>query len=168
VSSATQQTAAPTDTVHSSEHGARDHTHQREHSSDSPGHQHGRFPRLHDSQHQQSSMLGTAEHNLALLDRDMMELSYKNTAEISKQACKIAHMLLERAELPMAFRVHAHVVLATGDTAYLHHAQEAVRFAEMGREIYGPGDTPDITKLRPNPPLQTNGVMTIWRRRAKL
>jgi hypothetical protein len=26
-------------------------------------------------------------------------------------------------------------------TAYLHHAQEAVRFAEKGREIHGPGKT---------------------------
>jgi hypothetical protein len=148
VSSATQQAAAPTGTVHSPQHGAHDHTHQREHSSDLPEHKGERFhgsegTRLRDSQYQQSSMLGTAEHNMALLDKDMMELSYKNTAEPSKQASEIAHMLLERAELPLAFRVHAHVGLAPGDTACLHHAQEAVRFAERGREIYGPGDTPE-------------------------
>jgi hypothetical protein len=148
VSSATQQAAAPTDTVHSPEHGAGNHTHQREHSSNLPEHQGERFhgsegTGVHGSQYQQSFMLGTAEHNLDHLDKDMMELSYKNTAESSKQASEIAHMLLERAELPLAFRVHAHVVLATGKTAYLHHAQEAVRFAEMGREIYGSGSTPE-------------------------
>jgi hypothetical protein len=148
VTSAAQQASVPTDTVHSPQHGAREHTHQREHSSDLPEHQGERFDGsegtgLHGSQYQQSSMLGTAEHNLDLLDNDMMGLSYKNTAESSKQASEIAHMLLERAELPLASRVHAHVVLATGKTAYLHHAQEAVRFAEMGREIYGPGSTPE-------------------------
>jgi hypothetical protein len=142
VSSAAQQAAAPTDTVQSPQHDARDHTHQREHSSDLPEH---RGERSHGSEGTRlhGSMLGTAEHNLALLDKDMMELSYKNTAETSKQASEIAHMLLERAELPLAFRVHAHVVLATGDTAYLHHAQEATRFAKVGGEIYGSGDTPE-------------------------
>ncbi|KAL2032786.1 hypothetical protein VTO58DRAFT_105958 [Aureobasidium pullulans] len=61
--------------------------------------------------------------------------------ESLSEAHDIAHMLLERAELPLAFRTRAHMVLSGGKTDYLCHAQEAVRIAEKGRDIFGPGKT---------------------------
>jgi hypothetical protein len=85
----------------------------------------------------------TTEHVMAVFDRQMMALSEENTLASHTQACEIAEMLLERAELPLAFRVHAHIVLGCGKNGYLHHANEAVRFAEMGQRIHGPGKTPE-------------------------
>ena len=80
---------------------------------------------------------------MATFHGQMMTLAYENTPQSTEEAHDIAHMLLERAELPLAFRVRAHIVLASGKTDYLHHAKEAVRFAEMGREIFDLGKTPE-------------------------
>jgi hypothetical protein len=98
---------------------------------DSQAHKHGHTPQTH--QH--------SEMDMAAFHDQMMALAHENTPESSKEAYGIAELLLECAELPLAFRVRARIVLACGKTAYLHHAQEAVRFAEKGREIYGPGKT---------------------------
>ncbi|KAG2161839.1 hypothetical protein JADG_001578 [Aureobasidium aubasidani] len=104
-------------------------------------------PRHHEHHHHTAQYGGninpheTTEHVMAVFDRQMMALSEENTPASQIQACEIAEMLLERAELPLAFRVHAHIVLGCGKNGYLHHANEAVRFAEMGQRIYGPGKT---------------------------
>ncbi|TIA24105.1 hypothetical protein D6C80_00532 [Aureobasidium pullulans] len=104
-------------------------------------------PRHHEHHHHTAQYGGninpheTTEHVMAVFDRQMMALSEENTPASHIQACEIAEMLLERAELPLAFRVHAHIVLGCGKNGYLHHANEAVRFAEMGQRIYGPGKT---------------------------
>ena len=46
----------------------------------------------------------------------MMALCEENTPENLSEAHNIAHMLLERAELPLAFRTRAHMVLSDGKT----------------------------------------------------
>ena len=51
------------------------------------------------------------------------------------------------AELPLEIRAHAHIVLALGFDKYLLRAQEAVRVAEKGRKIFGPGKTPAVRAL---------------------
>jgi hypothetical protein len=106
---------------------------------DQQAQQHEPTPQTH--QHHHISSHKHNEMDMATFHDQMTALAYKNTPESSKEAYDIAEMLLERAELPLEFRVRAHIVLACGKTAYLHHAQEAVRFAEMGRDIYGPGKT---------------------------
>ncbi|THX33427.1 hypothetical protein D6D12_01555 [Aureobasidium pullulans] len=73
----------------------------------------------------------------------MMALAEENTAQSVTEAHEIAHLLLEHAELPLAIRARAHIVLSSGKTNYLHHAQEAVRIAQKGRDIFGPGSTPE-------------------------
>ncbi|CAD0115079.1 unnamed protein product [Aureobasidium uvarum] len=81
------------------------------------------------------------EKAMANFHDQMMELAYKNISKSAKEASDIAHMLLEHVRLPLLFRVHAHIVLASGKTDYLFHAKQAIRVAEIGREIYGPGKT---------------------------
>ncbi|TIA39752.1 hypothetical protein D6C78_03049 [Aureobasidium pullulans] len=128
VSPTAQQAAVPTENPPSPQH-ANGHGHHHEHHHHTA--QYGGNINPHE----------TAEHVMAIFDRQMMALSDENTLASHTQACEIAEMPLERAELPLAFRVHAHVVLGCGKNGYLHHANEAVRFAEMGQRIYGPGKT---------------------------
>jgi len=133
VSAAAQQAAVPTQTLYPPRHGGSKHNH----------HQHDHHSHC---QAQTDQFQGPHEHTeraMADFTRQMMELADKNTPKSRKEAYDIAHMLLRRAELPLESRVRAHIVLGCGRVAYLHHAQEAVRFAEMGREIYGPGKTPE-------------------------
>ena len=130
VSPTAQQAAVPTENPPSPQH-ANGHGHHHEHHHHTA--QYGGNINPHE----------TAEHVMAVFDRQMMALSEENTLASHTQACEIAEMLLERAELPLAFRVHAHIVLGCGKNGYLHHANEAVRFAEMGQRIYGPGKTPE-------------------------
>ncbi|THV99549.1 hypothetical protein D6D26_05976 [Aureobasidium pullulans] len=130
VSPTAQQAAVPTENPPSPQH-ANSHGHHHEH------HHHTAQYGGNISPHE------TAEHVMAVFDRQMMALSEENTLASHTQACEIAEMLLERAELPLAFRVHAHIVLGCGKNGYLHHANEAVRFAEMGQRIHGPGKTPE-------------------------
>jgi hypothetical protein len=138
VSRETQRTVVHIETHLSPAHAAsinpRAHGHQH--------HQH-HHPASRAQQHQYHNANEHAEAVMATFHDQMLDLAYKNTPESAEEAHDIAHMLLERAQLPLAFRVRAHVVLASGKTAYLHHAREAVRFAEMGRDIYGPGSTPE-------------------------
>ena len=130
VSPTAQQAAVPTENPPSPQH-ANGHGHHHEHHHRTA--QYGGNINPHE----------TTEHVMAVFDRQMMALSEENTLASHTQACEIAEMLLERAELPLAFRVHAHIVLGCGKNDYLHHANEAVRFAEMGQRIYGPGKTPE-------------------------
>ncbi|THV82912.1 hypothetical protein D6D29_04282 [Aureobasidium pullulans] len=130
VSPTGQQAAVPTENPPSPQH-ANGHGHHHEHHHRTA--QYGGNINPHE----------TTEHDMAVFDRQMMALSEENTLASHIQACEIAEMFLERAELPLAFRVHAHIVLGCGKNDYLHHANEAVRFAEMGQRIYGPGKTPE-------------------------
>ncbi|THX59132.1 hypothetical protein D6D06_02364 [Aureobasidium pullulans] len=123
-----QHAAVPTENPPSPQH-ANGHGHHHEHHHHTA--QYGGNINPHE----------TTEHVMAVFDRQMMALSEENTLASHIQACEIAEMLLERAELPLAFRVHAHIVLGCGKNGYLHHANEAVRFAEMGQRIHGPGKT---------------------------
>lgn len=142
---AAQHAAVPTATPHQPLQSASNHDHHNHRQyvsgSQSPqnDHENAAQPRQHEnhSSHEHSEMVMATFHD------QMIALADKNTPESVEKADKIAHMLLKRAELPLAFRVRAHIVLACGKKAYLHHAKEAVRFAEMGREIYGPGKTPE-------------------------
>ncbi|TIA27423.1 hypothetical protein D6C83_07777 [Aureobasidium pullulans] len=130
VSPTGQQAAVPTENPPSPQH-ANGHGHHHEHHHRTA--QYGGNINPHE----------TTEHDMTVFDRQMMALSEENTLASHIQACEIAEMFLERAELPLAFHVHAHIVLGCGKNDYLHHANEAVRFAEMGQRIYGPGKTPE-------------------------
>lgn len=56
------------------------------------------------------------------------------------KADEIALDLIKHAELPLLFRVRAHMVPASGNNAeYMWHAREAVRVAEMGISLFGEG-----------------------------
>ncbi|KAH0362260.1 hypothetical protein KCU65_g8198, partial [Aureobasidium melanogenum] len=134
VNPAAQHAAAPTVIPQQPLQSASNHDH---HNHDQHNHENASQPHQNHSSHEHSGMA------LATLDDQMMALAHENTPQSTEKADGIAHMLLERAELPLAFRVHAHIVLACGKKDYLHHAKEAVRFAEMGREIYGQGKTPE-------------------------
>ncbi|CAD0049472.1 unnamed protein product [Aureobasidium pullulans] len=104
VSPTAQQAAVPTENPPSPQH-ANGHGHHHEH------HHHTAQYGGNISPHE------TAEHVMAVFDRQMMALSEENTLASHTQACEIAEMLLERAELPLAFRVHAHIVLGCGKMA---------------------------------------------------
>lgn len=95
--------------------------------------QHG--SRLHGNIHENREKVVNAFHE------QMMTLEREGTAESMDKAREIAHDLITRAELPLVIRVRAHITLSTGDSDYLFHAQEALRLAEKGRELFGPGDT---------------------------
>jgi len=71
----------------------------------------------------------------------MMAYAENNDENSNDEARDIASQLLTRPNLPLLFRVGAHMVLACGKVDYLHHAQEAVRLAELGREQLGPDQT---------------------------
>ncbi|THW89007.1 hypothetical protein D6D15_05595 [Aureobasidium pullulans] len=73
------------------------------------------------------SVKENSEKAMAASHDQMMALCEENTPESLSEAHNIAHMLLERAELPLAFRTRAHM--------------EAVRIGEKGRDIFGPGKT---------------------------
>ncbi|KAH0291920.1 hypothetical protein M436DRAFT_66274 [Aureobasidium namibiae CBS 147.97] len=78
------------------------------------------------------------------LTRDFDEMMFyagNNDECNNDEARYIASQLLMRPNLPLLFRVDAHMVLACGKVDYLHHAQEAVRLAELGREQLGPDQT---------------------------
>lgn len=100
-------------------------------------HQHG--------SHQHSSRESANEESESVLagfhDR-MVACSYENTTESAAEAKKIALMLLEKADLPLAYRARAHMILSRGDGDYLYHAREAVRIVEKGLAIFGPSNTP--------------------------
>ncbi|CAD0100995.1 unnamed protein product [Aureobasidium mustum] len=148
VNSAAQHAAVPTATLHqslqtASNHDLHDHDHH-DHRHDIRGSESRQndHENISQARHQNHSSHEHSEMVMATLHDQMMTLAYEKNPQSTEEAENIAHMLLERAELPLAFRVRAHIVLACGKTDYLHHAQEAVRFAEMGREIFGPGKTP--------------------------
>ncbi|THW28852.1 hypothetical protein D6D02_00015 [Aureobasidium pullulans] len=91
----------------------------------------------------ETSIHENSEKVMAAFHDKMMALAEENTAQSATEAHEIAHLLLEHAELPLAIRARAHIVLSSGKTNYLHHAQEAVRIAQKGRDIFGPGSTPE-------------------------
>jgi len=85
-------------------------------------------------------------------DFDLMMFYAGNNDECNNdEARDIATQLLTRPNLPLLFRVEAHMVLACGKVDYLYHAREAVHFAELDREELGPGQTSeardDLEKL---------------------
>ncbi|TIA68070.1 hypothetical protein D6C76_08345 [Aureobasidium pullulans] len=124
IESPAQQATVPTKNPNALQQGALDHDNGETHGAD-----HGR------------SVKENSEKAMAASHDQMMALCEENTPESLSEAHDIAHMLLERAELPLAFRTRAHMVLSGGKTDYLCHAQEAVRIAEKGRDIFGPGKT---------------------------
>ncbi|CAD0049065.1 unnamed protein product [Aureobasidium pullulans] len=91
----------------------------------------------------EKSIHENSEKVMAAFHDKMMALAEENTAQSATEAHEIAHLLLEHAEPPLAIRARAHIVLSSGKTNYLHHAQEAVRIAQKGRDIFGPGSTPE-------------------------
>ncbi|TIA03434.1 hypothetical protein D6C82_01879 [Aureobasidium pullulans] len=91
----------------------------------------------------ETSIHENSEKVMAAFHDKVMALAEENTAQSATEAHEIAHLLLEHAELPLAIRARAHIVLSSGKTNYLHHAQEAVRIAQKGRDIFGPGSTPE-------------------------
>ncbi|THZ73920.1 hypothetical protein D6C85_03771 [Aureobasidium pullulans] len=121
----------PTEDPPAPQHGAREHEHNHKNSA----HQH--------VTHHQTSIHENSEKVMAAFHDQMMALAEENTPQSATEAHEIAHLLLERAELPLAIRARAHIVLSSGKTNYLHHAQEAVRIAQKGRDIFGPGSTPE-------------------------
>lgn len=80
---------------------------------------------------------------LKMFSDQMMSLAEKDDDPSKTEARNIASMLIMRANLPLLFRVDAHIVLACGNEDYLYHAREAVRVAEWGRELFGSGKTPE-------------------------
>ncbi|CAD0013264.1 unnamed protein product [Aureobasidium pullulans] len=78
----------------------------------------------------ETSIHENSEKVMAAFHDKMMALAEENTAQSATEAHEIAHLLLEHAELPLAIRARAHIVLSSGKTNYLHHAQEAVRIAQ--------------------------------------
>ncbi|THZ65535.1 hypothetical protein D6C86_01883 [Aureobasidium pullulans] len=131
ITSPAQQAAVPTEDVPAPQHGTREHEHDHNHGT----HQH--VTNHETSIHENSEAVMAAFHD------KMMALAEENTAQSATEAHEIAHLLLEHAELPLAIRARAHIVLSSGKTNYLHHAQEAVRIAQKGRDIFGPGSTPE-------------------------
>ena len=68
------------------------------------------------------------------LDKQMLELHGEETAESRADAERIARALLEKADLPLLFRIHSHMVLGCSykeDSDFLFHAQEAQRAVEL-------------------------------------
>ncbi|THX39269.1 hypothetical protein D6C77_10438, partial [Aureobasidium pullulans] len=116
-----------------------------------PAPRHGTHEHEHDHNHgthqyvnnHETSIHENSEKVMAAFHDKMMALAEENTAQSVTEAHEIAHLLLEHAELPLAIRARAHIVLSSGKTNYLHHAQEAVRIAQKGRDIFGPGSTPE-------------------------
>jgi len=116
-----------------------------------PAPRHGTHEHEHDHNHgthqyvnnHETSIHENSEKVMAAFHDKMMALAEENTAQSATEAHEIAHLLLEHAELPLAIRARAHIVLSSGKTNYLHHAQEAVRIAQKGRDIFGPGSTPE-------------------------
>ncbi|CAD0031010.1 unnamed protein product [Aureobasidium pullulans] len=120
-----------TEDVPAPQHGTREHEHDHNHGT----HQH--------VTNHETSIHENSEKVMAAFHDKMMALAEENTAQSATEAHEIAHLLLEHAELPLAIRARAHIVLSSGKTNYLHHAQEAVRIAQKGRDIFGPGSTPE-------------------------
>ncbi|KAL2028835.1 hypothetical protein VTO58DRAFT_109865 [Aureobasidium pullulans] len=131
ITSSAQRAAVPTENFPAPQDGTHEHEHHHNHGT----HQH--VTRHDTSIHENSEKVMAAFHD------KMMALTEENTAQSATEAHEIAHLLLERAELPLAIRARAHIVLSSGKTNYLHHAQEAVRIAQKGRDIFGPGSTPE-------------------------
>jgi hypothetical protein len=71
------------------------------------------------------------------LDEQMMSLHDLDTDESRAESESIARRLIVYADLPLIIRVHAHMILASGDRAYVWHAQEAVRVVKHGIEQFG-------------------------------
>ncbi|KAH0379491.1 hypothetical protein KCU92_g8139, partial [Aureobasidium melanogenum] len=55
---------------------------------------------------------------------------------------RIADQLISHAELPLLYRIRAHMTLACGNDSYVWHAQEAVRLAEKSIALLGSGTEP--------------------------
>jgi hypothetical protein len=115
ISAAVQQAAVTTKVPEPPQHGLTNHNLQNAHhgssqarendpEQNSQAHKHGHTPQTH--QH--------SEMDMAAFHDQMMALAHENTPESSKEAYGIAELLLECAELPLAFRVRAHIVLACG------------------------------------------------------
>ncbi|THY91917.1 hypothetical protein D6C95_06227 [Aureobasidium pullulans] len=131
ITSSAQRAAVPTENFPAPQDGTHEHEHHHNHGT------HQYVTRHDTSIHENSEKVMAAFHD------KMMALTEENTAQSATEAHEIAHLLLERAEIPLAIRARAHIVLSSGKTNYLHHAQEAVRIAQKGRDIFGPGSTPE-------------------------
>ena len=131
ITSPAQHAAVPTEDPPAPQHGAPEHEHNYKNSA----YQH--------VTHHQTSIHENSEKVMAAFHDQMMALAEENTPQSATEAHKIAHLLLERTELPLAIRARAHIVLSSRKTNYLHHAQEAVRIAQKGRNIFGPRSTPE-------------------------
>lgn len=66
----------------------------------------------------------------SLYDR-MEELSAEETEGIIAEAEDIARQLIMNSNLPLLYRVRAHIILGIGQTNFFYHAREAVRICEM-------------------------------------
>ena len=76
-----------------------------------------------------------SETVFSLLHAEMEKKYESDTPESIAEAEGIAHKLLLHPQLPPYYLMRAHLILATGDTNYLFHAQQAVQICEMGIEI---------------------------------
>lgn len=85
------------------------------------------------------SVNANSERTFELLHDQMYTLAAECTDESVAESQKIARGLLNHAELPMLYRVRAHINLAGGEHKYVWHAQEAVRWVEKGIEWLGGG-----------------------------
>jgi hypothetical protein len=87
-----------------------------------------------------TSINENSKNALAMFHDQMVALA-KNK-ESYPEARELALELLMRLDLPLTIRVRAHIILACGKHDYVHHAQEDMRLAEKGLEMFGPGSTP--------------------------
>ncbi|CAD0045800.1 unnamed protein product [Aureobasidium pullulans] len=128
---------------------------------------------LHRSTHvtnHETSIHENSEAVMAAFHDKMMALAEENTAQSATEAHEIAHLLLEHAELPLAIRARAHIVLSSGKTNYLHHAQEAVRIAQKAEKagtlklkkgeklLYGNINDDETDRIADMPTVATSGT----------
>lgn len=66
--------------------------------------------------------------------KEMERLAKSGVKAEGDEARRIAHHLISYAELPMLYRIRAHMALACGKHSYVWHAQEAVRLATKSIE----------------------------------
>lgn len=71
------------------------------------------------------------------LDVQMMSLHELDTDQSRAESESIAQRLIVYADLPLIIRVHAHMILASGDRAYVWHARKAVHVVKRGIELFG-------------------------------
>jgi hypothetical protein len=87
-----------------------------------------------------TSINENSKNVLSMIHEQMVTLA-KNK-ESYPEARELALELLMRPDLPLAIRVRAHIIRACDKHDHVHHTQEAVRLAEKGLEMFGPGSTP--------------------------